>query len=144
MRVPGDLGGRVEWRSGNPVLVGSRCPACATTTFPRQQGCPSCAGEAMDDVDLPPSGTLWTLTVQRFCPKEPFLAPEPPAEFEPFAIGYVDLGGVVRVEARLVGRDVGAWAIGDPVTLRVEPLPGRDPADERSWTHCFGPAGKGR
>jgi uncharacterized OB-fold protein len=77
---------------------------------------------------------VWTWTVQRFPVKAPFRAPEP---FEPFALGYVDLGPV-RVEARLGGRPVDGWAIGDEVELAVEPLPGesRDAADAR-WSFVF-------
>ncbi len=28
------------WPEENPQLIGSRCGACAATTFPRQQRCP--------------------------------------------------------------------------------------------------------
>jgi len=38
-------------------------------------------------VELPPSGTLWSYTVQRFRPKSPpYRGPEP---FEPYALGYI-------------------------------------------------------
>ena len=42
-------------------------------------------------------GELWSWTIQHIQPKPPYRGPEP---FEPFAVGYVDLGPV-RVEARL-------------------------------------------
>ena len=45
-------------------------------------------------------GTLWTWTVQRFRPKSPPYAGRP-EEFEPYGVGYVELPGEVRVEARL-------------------------------------------
>jgi len=94
----------------------------------------------MVDAALPARGTVWTWTAQRFPVKPPFRAPEP---FEPFALGYVDLG-VVRVEARLVGRAVDGWSIGDEVELGVELLPGEDPDDPTArWSFVFRPATAG-
>lgn len=131
-----DLGGRVSWDGTTANLTGARCTRCGNHAFPFQESCPSCTGGAMEAVALPRTGVVWTWTVQRIPPKPPFLAPDP---FEPFAVAYVDLGGVVRVETRLAGRDPGDWSIGDRVVLHVDVLPGQDPADDRSWTHCFVP-----
>ena len=55
---------------------------------------------------------VWTWTTQAYAPKPPF--EEPPSGFEPFVVGYVDLGGVL-VESRIIG----AVAIGDQVELRL-------------------------
>ena len=52
----------------------------------------------MAAVELPTEGVLWTWTVQAFEPKAPFVAPAD--GFQPFPVGYVDLGDVM-VEARL-------------------------------------------
>lgn len=129
--------GLVSWAGGHPVLRGGRCPACATHTFPRAGSCPRCGRRDPEEIALPRAGTLWTWTVQRLAPKPPFRGPEP---FEPFALGYVDLGPV-RVEARLAGRSVESWTIGDRVALAVEPLPGEvaDDPDAR-WSFVFRPA----
>ncbi len=83
----------------DPVrLRGSACGRCDTTTFPAQVDCPRCADRTMVDVELPTRGRLWTWTLQAFEPKAPYVSPA--SGFEPFCVGYVDLGTVV-VEARI-------------------------------------------
>lgn len=100
---------------GDPgaALRGARCPSCGTVTFPYQSGCPRCGGNAMPDLELPREGTLWSYTVQSFPPKHPFVCVEP---FEPFGVGYVDLGDVI-VEARLTVADADALRIDMPMRL---------------------------
>jgi uncharacterized OB-fold protein len=93
-------------------LVGARCRTCATHVFPPQSACPCCGG-ATDPVELPEEGTVWSWTVQRNAPKPPFVAHD---DFEPFAVGYVDLG-VIKIEGRFAGRPPGAWRIGDRVRI---------------------------
>jgi len=94
-------------------LAGSRCTACDTTTFPVQIDCPRCARRTMADVELPDTGVLWTWTIQAFEPKAPYLSP---AEgFQPFPVGYVDLGDVM-VETRL-DADPAELAVGRPMRL---------------------------
>lgn len=101
-----------------PRLAGSRCSACATVTFPAQDGCPRCADGEMATIELPDRGTLWTWTVQSFEPKAPYRAPV--TGFEPYSVGYVDLGEVI-VESRLVG-DPTAFDVGARMTLTLLPL----------------------
>ena len=67
--------------------------------------------------------------MQRFAPKAPFRAPK---VFTPFALAYVDLG-TVRVEARLAGKAVESWKIGDAVRLAVGPLDVDDPSWLAFW-----------
>ena len=128
------LGGRVEWVDGRPHLVGTRCSSCGTHTFPVQAACPRCGGSDVEAVPLPRSGTVWTWTVQRHAPKPPFRAP---ASFQPFALGYIDLGPL-RVESRLDGRACDDWAIGETVELCVGPLVGA-PGDDLPWSFWFVP-----
>ncbi len=91
-----------------PQLAGGRCSDCSTTTFPHQDGCPRCGGGRMERIGLPTTGDLWSYTVQSFPPKHPYRGLEP---FEPFGVGYVDLGDVC-VESRLTVNDVDALALG--------------------------------
>lgn len=134
--APRSLGGLVEWSDASPALVGGRCTACGTHAFPVPTACARCGAATVEPVTLPAKGTVWTWTVQRLPPKPPFRAPEP---FEPFAIGYVDLGPVL-VEARLDGKAPDAWRIGDPVELAVAPLPGEDADDgDARWSFTFRP-----
>ena len=122
------------------ALLGSRCDDCGAYTFPRQGGCPRCAGTSMRDVALARHGTLWSFTVQGFRPKPPYTgAPE----FEPFGVGYVELPGQLIVEARLTEADPDRLSIGMPVELRLVPFR-RDEAGEPVLTYAFGPTGEPR
>lgn len=114
-------------------LAGSTCADCGTTTFPAQGSCPRCAGQNVARRALAADGSIWAFTIQRFTPKTPYLGAEcPPAVY---AVGYVDLGGDVLVESRLLAADVDAIVIGDRVTLTFEQLPGT--AEEPVWTFAF-------
>lgn len=85
----------------HPALIGTRCADCRAVTFPSAPGCPRCGGDRMEAVELPTRGTLYTWTTQEFLPKEPYAGPETPQTFQPWAVGYVQLGDVIRVEGRL-------------------------------------------
>lgn len=50
---------------------------------------------------LPRRGTLWTWTTQGFEPPSPPYVRDGDGEFEPYAVGYVELPGFLRVEGRL-------------------------------------------
>ena len=104
-----------------PRLIGSICAACATTTFPAQQSCPRCTRTDVRAAPLATTGQLWTWTVQAFEPKPPYLGDGP---FEPYGVGYVELAGEVRVEARLTEADPGRLRIGMPMELTLVPVPG--------------------
>jgi uncharacterized OB-fold protein len=115
-----------------PRLAGSRCEHCGTVVFPGAPSCPRCCSAELRHVELPERGQLWSWTVQTFRPKAYVL---PTDEFEPFAVGYVDLGEVI-VEARLVG-DWSALRIGLPMRLTLT----RAWADEtgETVTYAFEP-----
>lgn len=100
------------------ALVGTRCNSCGTVTFPRQSSCPKCTSLDVVDYALPTEGTVWAFTVQCFPPKTPYVAQGD--EFAPYPVGYVDLGGEVLVESRLIVDDVDRLAIGDRVRLTTE------------------------
>jgi uncharacterized OB-fold protein len=106
-----------------PRLIGSRCRACGTVTFPRQGSCPRCTSSDVERHLLARRGVLWTWTVQRFEPKSPPYAGT--GEFEPFAVGYVELPDEVRVETRLV--ECEAPEIGIEMELTTTPAPGPVP-----------------
>lgn len=50
----------------------------------------------MSDRSFPPRGTLVTWTTQGFVRKLPHLGADTAADFEPFAVGLVQLGDEVR------------------------------------------------
>jgi uncharacterized OB-fold protein len=101
-----------------PRLAGSRCNSCGTVAFPVQTGCAKCTGADLERVELPDRGTLWTWTVQAFEPKPPYRVPT--GGFEPYGVGYVDLGEVI-IESRLAG-DPAGLEIDMPMRLAVLPV----------------------
>lgn len=120
-----------------PVLIGSRCAACAAVAFPAAAACPACSAEDVAPMPLPAEGRLWSWTVQRIQPKRPYV-PDP-AGFEPFPVGYVDLGTVL-VESRL-DADPGGLSIGMPLRLVLLPVPADAGEEPGRVTFAFAPAG---
>ena len=106
-----------------PELIGSECLRCGAVAFPRQGSCAACTSSEVRERRLARRGTLWTWTIQCFEPKSPPYAgtAEP---FEPFGVGYVELPGEVRVEARLTVADPARLRIGMPMELVLLPAPG--------------------
>jgi uncharacterized OB-fold protein len=126
----------VEGLPDDPVLVGSRCRNCGTVAFPMQASCPKCTGLDVARYSLPRCGTLWSFTTQRFPPKTPYLAAAAP--FRPFGVGYVELGGEVRVESRLIADDLDSLRIGMPMELTLEAF--HDDDGQPVLTFAFRPA----
>lgn len=114
--------GLFTWPASEPALLGSRCRDCGRTAFPAQSSCPACCGSDVSVGELPRRGTLWSWTVQRIMPKSPYATGETPETFRPFGLGYVELPGAVRVEARLTESDPAKLRIGMPMELVFLPL----------------------
>jgi len=93
--------GIFTWPSDQPQLIGGRCAACGIVTFPAQGSCPRCASTEMVEHLLSRRGRLWAWTTQEFPPPSPPYTGAAGKDFVPFGVGYVELGGEVRVEARL-------------------------------------------
>ena len=110
-----------------PELIGSRCTRCGVVAFPGQASCPACTSQAVEEWRLGRRGSLWTWTIQCFEPKSPPYAGAA-EHFEPFGVGYVELPGEVRVEARLTEADPARLRIGMPMELVLVPAPGRHDA----------------
>ena len=120
---------------GEVRLVGSQCEDCDVVTFPRQASCPRCTSMHVRERLLARSGTLWSWTIQCFPPKSPPYGGAAD-DFEPFGVGYVELPGEVRVEARLTEADPARLRIGMSMELVLIPAPGGDGA----VTYAFTPA----
>lgn len=128
--------GLLEIIDGEPVILGSRCAACETVAFPCQASCPRCTSQDVEPHVLQRFGTLWTWTTQGFRPKSPpYTGPE---EFEPYGVGYVELGGEIRVEGRLTESDPERLRIGMPMRVTSMVVPGPDGEDR--LTYAFEPA----
>jgi uncharacterized OB-fold protein len=113
--------GLFTWPSEDPRLIASRCASCTTVVFPAQQPCPGCGAVTTEEL-LDPQGSLWTWTTQSFPPiAPPFRGPTAPDSFEPFGIGWVDLGQVM-IESRLTESDPAKLEFGMSVQLVIVPF----------------------
>jgi uncharacterized OB-fold protein len=75
----------------SPALLGTRCTACGTFFFPREQSyCknPDCTGREFDEVELSRRGRIWSFTDNRYQPPSPYVSADP---FVPYAIVAVSL-----------------------------------------------------
>ena len=100
---------------GAARLVAATCGACGAVTFPVRERCPACGSADVAETLLPEQGTLWTWTTQGFEPKSPPYLPD--GEFAPFAVGYVEFPGYLRVEGRLTESDPDRLRIGTPMRV---------------------------
>jgi uncharacterized OB-fold protein len=117
---PDVIGGTIE----EPRLIGSVCAECGTVTFPRQRSCPRCTSEDVQSRELATRGELWSWTIQCFAPKAPPYLPGGVEEFEPYGVGYIELPGEVRVEARLTESAPERLRIGMLMDVTLIPVPG--------------------
>ena len=123
--------------SDDPQLIGTKCAECGIVTFPSQAGCPRCGSTAMEEHLLARRGTLWAWTTQAFPPPAPYAGPGG-KDFVPFGVGYVELGGEVKVESRLTENDPERLAHGMDVELVIVPLRTDDDGNE-VVTFAFAP-----
>jgi uncharacterized OB-fold protein len=128
------------WPSEEPQLIGSRCSACGIVTFPSQDSCPRCASTDMREQLLERRGRLWAWTTQNFPPPSPPYAGPTGEAFVPFGIGYVELPGEVKVEARLTDADSERLKEGMEMELVVVPFRTDDDGNE-VMTFAFRPVG---
>jgi uncharacterized OB-fold protein len=107
---------------GKSALIGARCSLCEAITFPQASGCPRCGETQMHAFELPTRGTLYTWTTQEFLPKEPYLGSETPEDFTPWAVGYVQLEDLIRVEGRLYDVDPADLDFEMPFKVVIRPF----------------------
>ncbi len=120
-------------------LLGGRCVGCGALRFPARAACEQCGSTELIVEELAPTGELWTWTTQEFRPPSPPYLGDDAHSFSPFLLGYVELQGEVRVEARLVGVDASTARIG--ATMRLVPLVVRTDAEGQDVvTFAFAPA----
>ena len=100
----------------------------------------ACGGTDVVVEELPRRGRLWTWTIQRFMPKEPYKSLETPATFKPFGLGYVELPGALRVETRLTESDPDRLRIGAEMELVVY-VHSIDDDGTQVVNYAFAPAG---
>jgi uncharacterized OB-fold protein len=99
-----------------PRLLGSRCPSCGEHFFPRRLVCAKCLHEGCQDVELGPTGRLWTWTfvhVPLFAKKD--------GSVDAYGVGQIDLPEGPRIQAILVGAE-DDFEIGMELRLELETL----------------------
>jgi uncharacterized OB-fold protein len=131
--------GVFTWPSDDPQLIGSRCGACELVMFPQQGSCARCSATAMEEHLLARRGRLWAWTTQSFPPPSPPYAGPVGADFVPFGVGYVEVGGEVKVESRLTESDPDVLVPGLEMELVVVPF-GTDDDGNDILTFAFRPA----
>ena len=75
-------------------------------------------------------GRLWAWTTQDFPPPSPPYVGPTGKDFVPFGLGYVELGGEVKVETRLSTADPDALSTGIEMELTLVPLHTDDDGNE--------------
>lgn len=105
-----------------PCLVGTKCTACATVYFPREEGfCknPACDSESFEEYVFSRTGTVWSYTDAQYQPPAPYTPATDP--YQPFALAAVELPeGIVVLGQLAAGHGVADVKVGDPVELVVE------------------------
>lgn len=132
--VPGwftDAGDGREFR-----LLGTRCGACSTVHFPREDAfCrnPACAGGELAEVPLSRRGRVWSYTAGRYRPPAPYVSGP---EWEPYTVVAVELGAERMV---VLGQAVPGVTVADlSVGAEVEVVPGTLSEDaETVWTSWY-------
>jgi uncharacterized protein len=123
------------WFAGgeDPHLIGTRCTACGTYTFPPEMlSCrnPRCDSTELDEVPLSRRGRVWSYAVNQYAAPPPALSPDP---FEPYAVAAVELDDerMVILGQVSTGTDLALLHVGRVMEVVVEPIiPG---ADELVW-----------
>ena len=106
----------------NPALLGTRCRACGTWFFPREErSCrnPACGATDLDEVPLSRRGRVWSYTVNHYAPPAPYVAADP---FEPYGIAAVELDEEKLVVLGQFAGDAGELRVGLPVELVLDTL----------------------
>lgn len=118
-----------------PQLLGDRCRACGTASFPPGRArCPDpvCGADGLERAPIGRSGTVWSCTDARYQPPSPYRAADP---YEPFAIAAVAVEphGIVVLGQLADGVTLEDVAVGDRVELVVETLFEGDDGEELMW-----------
>ena len=131
--------GLFTWPAAEPRLIASHCADCGAVSFPAAADCAGCGSRNAAERLLPDHGTLWTFTTQNFRPPSPPYTGQDTAEtFQPYTVGYVQLGDEILVESRLTEPDPEKLAIGRAMRLVVVPF-GEDPDGTEVVTFAFAP-----
>jgi len=118
-----------------PALVGTRCSACGSYFFPREEMLcrnPGCSGRDLQSVELSRRGRIWSFTDNRYQPPPPYVAADP---FEPYVIVAVELAAerMVVLGQLVPGVDLTNLHAGDEVELVIGTLYEDDDHEYLVW-----------
>ncbi|HEX4189482.1 MAG TPA: OB-fold domain-containing protein [Marmoricola sp.] len=131
------------WPSDSPALLAGR-GSDGRLEFPyRTHRLVGGVREELEKVELPTRGTLWTFTTQVFRPPAPpYSGNDDNKSFQPFSVGYVELPGALKIEARLTEPDPEKLRIGMEMELRIVPF-GTDADGNETLIYAFAPVEEG-
>jgi uncharacterized OB-fold protein len=115
-------------------LLGTRCTACASVFFPREDAhCrnPECSGGGLVEVPLSRRGRVWSYTDSRYRPPSPYVT-DPELPWEPYALIAVELEPerMVVLGQGAPGVSVADLAVGMEMEIVQGVLP---PGGETTW-----------
>jgi len=106
------------------TLLGTRCSACASAFFPREDGhCrnPGCDGGDLAEIPLSRRGRVWSYTDSQYRPPSPYVT-DPELPWEPYTLIAVEL---VAERIVVLGQAVPGVTVADlTVGAEVEVVPG--------------------
>ncbi|MEV0207263.1 zinc ribbon domain-containing protein [Streptomyces sp. NPDC050788] len=116
-------------------LLGTRCAACASVFFPREDAhCrnPRCPGGDLEEIPLSRRGRIWSYTDSRYRPPSPYVS-NPELPWEPYTLIAVELEAERIV---VLGQAAPGVLLADlSVGMEVEVVPGALHEDtETVWT----------
>jgi uncharacterized protein len=101
--------------SGEPHLVGSKCPKCGEVFFPSQVACGFCSTIGTEQVMFSSKGTLDLYVCSRY-PTPGYYGPSP------LCVGFVKLPEGTKVIAPLLVNDISDLKIGMPLKMVLHPF----------------------
>jgi uncharacterized OB-fold protein len=118
-------------------LLGTRCTACGTVFFPRQEFfCknPACSGGEFAEVPLSPRGKVWSYTNAGYRPPAPYVS-DPDAEWVPYTLIAVELEaeGIIVLGQAAPGVTVDDLKVGIEVEITAGELYETDDAVMTTW-----------
>ncbi|WP_443059654.1 Zn-ribbon domain-containing OB-fold protein [Streptomyces sp. NBC_00443] len=127
-----------RWFAGDETdfrLLGTRCSACTSVFFPREDAhCrnPDCPGGDLEEIPLSRRGRVWSYTDSRYRPPSPYVT-NPELPWEPCALIAVELESERLV---VLGQAVPGVTVADlTVGMEVVVVPGVLHEDaETIWT----------
>ena len=137
MRAKPQLPAIEGWHTmtAQPHLIGSRCKACGTYFFPKQEDyCrnPHCDSTEFEEVQLSRTGHIWSYTNACYKPPAPFIASDPFAPYANAAV-YLEREKMVVLGQVAAGLTVQDLKVGMDMELVLETLHETDEDIKVTW-----------